>query len=57
MRTFKKEGFMKLKKSDNTEYCDKLLSDGWTEVGSKVVEASAKKTTSKKSKPKKEESE
>ena len=57
MRLFKKEGFMKPKKTDDKEACEKLLSDGWVEVDSKGSKVSAKKTNSKKSNSKEEESE
>ena len=48
MRIFKKEGFMKPKKTDDKELSDKLLSDGWVEVDSKGSKVSAKKSNSKK---------
>ena len=48
MRTFKKEGFMKPKKTDDKDACERLLLDGWVEVDAKVSKVSAKKTSSKK---------
>ena len=49
MRMFKKDGYIKYKKSDNEEYIESLLADGWAEV---IKEGSAPKDEAKKEAPK-----
>ena len=44
MRSFTKEGYIKYKKSNDEEVIERLLSDGWTEVGAKKEKPKTKKT-------------
>ena len=44
MRSFSKKGYIKHKKSDDEKVIERLLSDGWTEVGAKKEKPKTKKT-------------
>ena len=42
MRSFTKKGYIKYKKSNDEKVIERLLSDGWTEVGVKEKPKSKK---------------